>query len=106
MNESDHAIVLLDGWIEEIDKFDVPEVCVSSAADICRHIFRGSLRYCKYHGQDRPKDPSILVRYDVVLTTYGTVVADFNRPHKVLENVKWYRLIADEGIWSPEIIPQ
>ena len=78
---------------------------MSSAADICRHIFRGSLRYCKYHGQDRPKDPSILVRYDVVLTTYGTVVADFNRPHKVLENIKWYRLIADEGIWSLEIMP-
>jgi hypothetical protein len=28
MNESNHAIVLLDSWIEEIDKFDAPEVCV------------------------------------------------------------------------------
>jgi hypothetical protein len=27
MNESDRAIVLLDSWIEEIDKFDGPEVC-------------------------------------------------------------------------------
>jgi SNF2 family DNA or RNA helicase len=98
-NGSDYAPVLLDSWIDEIDKFDsFGGPCRSfSLANICRHIFRGTLRYCKYHGQDRPKDPFFLVRYDVVLTTYGTVVADFNRSHKVLESINWYRLIADEG---------
>jgi SNF2 family DNA or RNA helicase len=73
-------------------------VSVYPMAHICRHIFRGTLRYFRYHGQNRPKDSSVLVRYDVVLTTYGTVVADFNRAHKVLERIDWYRLIADEGM--------
>jgi SWI/SNF-related matrix-associated actin-dependent regulator of chromatin subfamily A3 len=67
-------------------------------ADVSRHIFRGTLRYCKYHGQDRSKDPSALVQYDVVLTTYGTVVADFSRSRNVLDHINWYRLIVDEGM--------
>jgi SWI/SNF-related matrix-associated actin-dependent regulator of chromatin subfamily A3 len=89
---------LLDSWIEEIDKFDSRlKKDFGKVANVSRHIIRGALRYCKYHGQERPKDSSDLVQYDVVLTTYGTVVADFSRSRNVLERINWYRMIVDEG---------
>jgi len=104
MMDFDYSPVLLDSWIEEIDKFEFPgnRYLSRPLADCWRHVFRGTLRYIKYHGQDRPKDPSFLARYEIVLTTYGTVVADFNRSHKVLESIEWYRIIADEGTFTLE----
>ncbi len=95
--------MLLDIGIEEIDKFESRGNRYLSCplADFCKHVFRG-IRYIKYHGQDRPKDPSVLARYEVVLTTYGTVVADFNRSHEFLERIGWFRIIADEGMLTSE----
>ena len=62
-----------------------------------RHILRGSLRLHKYHGKERHTVAPILHEYDVVFTTYGTLIADMNRGRAVLNKFKWYRVILDEG---------
>ena len=37
------------------------------------------------------------IQYNIVLSTYGTVAADFGRGGGVLDCFHWYRLILDEG---------
>jgi hypothetical protein len=66
-------------------------------ANVFRHIIRGALSYFKYHGQDRPNCPAAISQYDIVLTTYGTLAADFCRSRTLLERINWYRMILDEG---------
>jgi SNF2 family DNA or RNA helicase len=54
-----------------------------------------------YHGKKRP-DASALESFDVVLTTYETIMADESKvSHKCsqrsLQSVQWYRIVLDEG---------
>lgn len=75
------SALLLDGWITEIEK----------------HVTPGTLQYYKYHGPSRHLPPPSSIQYHIVLSTYGTVAADFSRGGGVLYNVKWYRLVLDEA---------
>lgn len=69
-----------------------------SLINYCRHVTPGTLQYYKYHGPSRHLPPPSSIQYHIVLSTYGTVAADFSRGGGVLYNVKWYRLVLDEGI--------
>ncbi|KAI0894696.1 SNF2 family N-terminal domain-containing protein [Annulohypoxylon nitens] len=75
------SVLLLDGWIAEIDK----------------HVVLGTLRYYKYHGPNRSLSISSNLPYDIVLATYGTVTADLRAGGGVLNTFKWYRLVLDEA---------
>ncbi|KAI1387873.1 SNF2 family N-terminal domain-containing protein [Hypoxylon trugodes] len=73
--------LILDGWIEEIEK----------------HVIPGAFCYYKYHGPNRYLPASLNMPYNIVLTTYGTLVADFRRGGGILYSFKWYRLVLDEA---------
>ncbi|KAI1339050.1 SNF2 family N-terminal domain-containing protein [Xylariaceae sp. FL0016] len=73
--------LLIANWTEEIE----------------RHTSKDALKCYKYHGKERLKDPAMLNAYDVVLTTYGTVAADFGKRGGVLDGPRWYRIILDEA---------
>ncbi|KAI0376440.1 SNF2 family N-terminal domain-containing protein [Hypomontagnella monticulosa] len=75
------SALLLDGWIAEIE----------------RHVAPGTLRYYKYHGANRCLPLSSKSAQDIVLSTYGTVAADFRNGGSVLYNVKWHRIVLDEA---------
>ncbi|KAI8631123.1 hypothetical protein F5Y19DRAFT_473522 [Xylariaceae sp. FL1651] len=75
------SVLLLDSWVDEIEK----------------HVAPGTLSCYKYHGSSRQLSSSSPLPYDVVLTTYGTVAADFSRGGGVLSGFHWYRLILDEA---------
>ncbi|OTA95555.1 hypothetical protein M434DRAFT_393615 [Hypoxylon sp. CO27-5] len=75
------SALLLDGWISEIEK----------------HVVPGALNYYKYHGQNRCLPLASNIPYDIVLSTYGTVAADFRRGGGVLYSFKWNRLVLDEA---------
>ncbi|PGH01880.1 hypothetical protein AJ80_08952 [Polytolypa hystricis UAMH7299] len=75
------SVLLLDGWIEEIEK----------------HVIPGTLTHYKYHGLGRCISPSSSLPYHIVLSTYGTVAADFGRGGGVLNRFHWHRLILDEA---------
>jgi SNF2 family DNA or RNA helicase len=68
----------------------------------CRHLKSGSLEYTIYHGQKREKSLEKLQSFDVVLTTYDTLKADF-KPQgdstraRLLQQVEWYRIVLDEA---------
>ena len=63
------------------------------------------LRVCVHHGTKRTKRPSDLKKYDVVITTYQTLVSEFDRHNpKAGHNSQepcfanhWYRVILDEA---------
>ncbi|KAH7924627.1 hypothetical protein BV22DRAFT_1129678 [Leucogyrophana mollusca] len=77
------------------------------------HCVRGVLASCVYYGQTRDMSPEELQQYDVVITTYQTVTGEAeagapgaaNGPPKKkkkasdkgLFDVKWKRVILDEG---------
>ncbi|KAF2233475.1 hypothetical protein EV356DRAFT_503549 [Viridothelium virens] len=65
-----------------------------------RHIRPKMVRYRKHHGKDRIKHRSELVGLDVLITTYQTIAAEFQRRHtsaSVLFTVNWHRIILDEA---------
>ncbi|KAJ5773070.1 hypothetical protein N7457_007966 [Penicillium paradoxum] len=61
------------------------------------------LRVCLYHGTTRAKTSTSLDKYDVVITTYGTLTSEFNssasdKAKKAgIFAVHWYRIILDEA---------
>lgn len=74
---------LIDQWSREFEKFVAP----------------GYVRLHKFHGQERENNPRELSKnYDVVLTSYQTVMAE----HKTMTQsnlfvIKWDRIILDEA---------
>lgn len=49
-----------------------------------------------YHGQRTTIDHRSLTSYDVVLTSYETVLSDANRLRN-LQAIFWFRIVLDEG---------
>lgn len=70
------------------------------ANEIANNTTEGALRVYIYHGTDRVKDASFLTEYDVVLTTFATLAAEYNpsKPSQsTLFTVPWYRIVLDEA---------
>jgi SNF2 family DNA or RNA helicase len=56
-----------------------------------------------YHGQGREGNPSSLVDSDIVLSTYHTISREAKDPTSPVWKIKWFRIILDEGTFSPII---
>ncbi|XP_048361411.1 helicase-like transcription factor isoform X2 [Sphaerodactylus townsendi] len=51
-----------------------------------------------YYGSERTKDPAVLSRQDIVLTTYNVLANDYSaKSNSPLHNFKWLRVVLDEG---------
>lgn len=72
--------LLLRTWTEEIKK-----------------RITAPLSVLVYHGDKRIKDPQILLQYDIVVTTYHTLISDHNRDDAVIRSIAWYRIVLDEA---------
>ncbi|KAJ8132835.1 hypothetical protein O1611_g787 [Lasiodiplodia mahajangana] len=75
------SVLLLDGWVDEVE----------------RHVAPGTLSLYKYHGPNRKLPSSPPLPYQIVLSTYATVAADYSRGGGVLACFHWRRLILDEA---------
>ncbi|KAF2138226.1 uncharacterized protein K452DRAFT_321205 [Aplosporella prunicola CBS 121167] len=70
---------------------------------IKRHTHPGTLSYCVYHGSSRQNSWPKLNEFDIVLTTYDTLVSESearkrrNREAKALNGLKWHRIVLDEA---------
>ncbi|KAK4454112.1 SNF2 family N-terminal domain-containing protein [Podospora aff. communis PSN243] len=62
------------------------------------------LKVCVHHGPQRTKDPKVLARYDVVITTYQILVSEHGNSSPNADGLQagcfgihWYRVILDEA---------
>ncbi|KAL2881818.1 hypothetical protein SGCOL_002975 [Colletotrichum sp. CLE4] len=74
------SALLIYNWTNEIEK----------------HV-DGSLTHVKYHGPNREKDLDKIKGSDVVVTTYNTLSAEFEKKSSILHKIGWYRVVLDEG---------
>lgn len=70
---------------------------------IKQHIKPETLNVHVYHGPNRIKDLRRLAEFDLVITTYGSVSAEFGNRSKQkngaypLEEINWFRIVLDEA---------
>ncbi|MCJ1392100.1 hypothetical protein MMC18_004967 [Xylographa bjoerkii] len=71
---------------------------------IKKHIHTGSLRVHVYHGAKRISEVSKLAEFDVVITTYATLLAEWSsttkrssKRIKALYSCNWHRVVLDEA---------
>ena len=99
-------LVVLDAWIEEVQKYDNLSRTISTVANYGpRHILPNTLNMHKYHGPKRQLDPLKLLDFDIVFTTYATVAAEFRRGSNILHNMNWFRIVLDEGRSANSLFP-
>ncbi|KAM8804821.1 helicase-like transcription factor [Eudromia elegans] len=74
---------VLSNWIDQFEQH--------SSQDFHLNIY-------VYYGSDRNKDPAILSKQDVVLTTYNILASDYGiGDGSPLHKIKWLRIVLDEG---------
>jgi SWI/SNF-related matrix-associated actin-dependent regulator of chromatin subfamily A3 len=61
-----------------------------------QHVAAGSLSVLVYHGPQRDPRIAQISKYDIVLSTYGTLVSEKGNKNG-LNAVKWLRVVADEA---------
>ncbi|KAK4166949.1 SNF2 family N-terminal domain-containing protein [Cladorrhinum sp. PSN259] len=65
--------------------------------ELNKHLLPGTLSSVVYHGTDRRQYDESLSTYDIILTTYGTAMAELRKDASVLYQKRWYRLVLDEA---------
>jgi SWI/SNF-related matrix-associated actin-dependent regulator of chromatin subfamily A3 len=67
---------------------------------LCSHFEQDTFRFYVYHGHQRERDPGKLAAYDIVFTTYETLVSDSKggKSNGCLRDIQWLRIILDEGM--------
>lgn len=66
------------------------------------HLQQAALSYYLFHGPTRTEDPSELAKYDLVITTYSTVLSDLSgksskRGVSPLTQLNFFRIVLDEA---------
>ncbi|OVA03130.1 SNF2-related [Macleaya cordata] len=73
-----------------------PSVFSTWITQLDEHTTPGNLKVYMYYGT-RTDDPEELQRYDVVLTTYGTLVAEHLNNRSPIKKIEWFRVVLDEA---------
>lgn len=77
-------------------------IILNHTTNTSRHVVPGELGFHRHHGKTRLNDISEISQFNIVLTTYHTVSAEWKAANGGLEksplfSVRWRRIILDEG---------
>ena len=69
---------------------------------LAEHVSPGALKYYVYHGSNRIQNAFELSKYDLIITTYGTVSAELTGKSSKeglspIRQLKWFRVVLDEA---------
>ncbi|KAF6828597.1 DNA repair and recombination protein rad5c [Colletotrichum musicola] len=64
--------------------------------EVKKHV-DGGLSCVKYHGPGREKNPDEIRNSDIVVTTYNTLSAEYEKKSSILHRIGWYRVVLDEA---------
>ncbi|KAL4203337.1 hypothetical protein AMTRI_Chr01g127380 [Amborella trichopoda] len=73
-----------------------PSVISTWISQLEEHTKHGSLKVYLYHGE-RTNKAKELRKFDLVLTTYSTLAAEFDCPDSPIKEIEWLRVILDEA---------
>lgn len=74
-----------------------PSVFSAWVTQLEEHTVQGSLKVYMYHGGERTDDVNELKKYDIVLTTYGTLAVEEPWEDSPVKKMEWLRIILDEA---------
>jgi hypothetical protein len=66
--------------------------------NVSRRVKSGTLNVSRYHGRHRVHNIDFYTECDIVLTTYGTITADYRKKLSGLAQYRWFRIMLDEGM--------
>ncbi|KAK1990726.1 SNF2 family domain-containing protein [Colletotrichum falcatum] len=64
--------------------------------EIAKHV-EGKLNQVVYHGPKRDKDIDRIKNSNIVVTTYNTLAAEYEKKSSPLHKIGWYRVVLDEA---------
>ncbi|XP_047318734.1 putative SWI/SNF-related matrix-associated actin-dependent regulator of chromatin subfamily A member 3-like 1 [Impatiens glandulifera] len=73
-----------------------PSVISTWVTQLGDHTKPGSMKMYMYYGE-RTDDPKELQKYDIVLTTYATLVSEETWEESPIKKIEWWRLVLDEA---------
>nr|AAM13210.1 helicase-like transcription factor-like protein [Arabidopsis thaliana]AAP68241.1 At5g05130 [Arabidopsis thaliana] len=74
-----------------------PSVISAWITQLEEHTVPGILKVYMYHGGERTDDVNELMKYDIVLTTYGTLAVEESWEDSPVKKMEWLRIILDEA---------
>ena len=94
---------MLETWTDQLTEFVFTLPIADSPTDFQSHVQFLALTWHIYHGRRRERDLAVLAGFNIVITTYETVVSDKKNASQpmaqqtTLFDITWQRIIVDEG---------
>ena len=94
---------MLETWTDQLTEFVFTRPIEDSLTEFHSHVQYKALTWHIYHGRRRERDLAVLVGFNIVITTYETVVCDKKKASQpmaqqtTLFDITWQRIIVDEG---------